>query len=179
MTDAAAQNPTHNRFSDGFIESVLTNVKTVAMVGASANASRPSYFVLTYLLNKGYSVAAINPGRAGTTIAGAPVYATLAEAPGPVDMVDVFRAPDAIPDVVSQVLAMDPLPKVLWLQLGIRNDHAVAPAEDAGIKVVQNRCPKIEYGRLSGEISWAGVNSNRVSARKSKLGAGNQHLVLR
>ena len=179
MSEPATRNPAHDRYTDAFIEGILANVKTVAMVGASAHAARPSYFVLTYLMNKGYSVAAINPGRAGSTIAGAPVYATLAEAPGPFDMVDVFRAPDAIPGVVAEVLAMDPLPKVLWLQLGIRNDPAVAPAEEAGITVVQNRCPKIEYGRLSGEISWAGVNSNRVSARKSKLGAGNQHLMLR
>lgn len=169
----------HDRYSDELIESVLAGVKTVAIVGASANAARPSYFVLTYLMGKGYSVCAINPGRAGGEIAGAPVYATLADAPGPIDMVDVFRAPDAIPGVVEEVLAITPLPKVLWLQLGIRNDAAIAPAEATGLTVIQNRCPKIEYGRLSGEISWAGVNSNRVSARKSKLGAGSQHLMLR
>ncbi|MEO1105270.1 MAG: CoA-binding protein, partial [Pseudomonadota bacterium] len=95
-----------------------------------------------------------------------------------VDMVDVFRAPDKVPSVVEEVLAMDARPKVLWLQLGIRNDEAVAPAEAAGITVIQNRCPKIEYGRLSGEISWAGVNSRRVSAKRPARMDGFQRLSI-
>lgn len=181
MADTASpqRNPAHDRYDDALIEDILASVKTVAMVGASANTVRPSYFVLTYLLNKGYTVHPINPGRAGGAIAGATVYATLADVPGPIDMVDVFRAPDAVPGVIDAVLALDPLPKVLWLQLGIRNDAAVARAEAAGIRVIQNRCPKIEYGRLSGEITWAGVNSGRMSSRKPRLGTGAQSLMLK
>lgn len=176
--DAPTPSP-HDRYDDTLIEGILASVKVIAMVGASANTVRPSYFVLKYLVEKGYSVHPINPGRAGDTICGRTVYASLADVPEPIHMVDVFRAPDAVPGVVAEVLALSPRPKVLWLQLGVRNDEAVAPAEAAGITVIQNRCPKIEYGRLSGEISWAGVNSGRVSARRPLRQAGFQHLGLR
>lgn len=171
-------NPKHDRYDDALIEGILSQVRTIAMVGASANTVRPSFFVLKYLTDKGFSVHPINPGRAGDTICGRTVHASLADVPEPVDMVDVFRAADAVPGVVEEVLALDPRPKVLWLQLGIRNDEAVALAEAAGITVVQNRCPKIEYGRLSGEISWAGVNSRRVSARRPNRLGGFQHLSI-
>jgi hypothetical protein len=156
----------HDTYDDALISDILARVKTVAMVGASANNVRPSYFVLKYLIEKGFAVFPVNPGRAGAEIAGRPAYATLAQVPGPVDMVDVFRASDAVPGVVEEALALDPKPKVIWLQLGIRNDEAAARAEAEGVTVIQNRCPKIEYGRLSGEIGWAGVNSRRISSRK-------------
>lgn len=169
----------HDSYDDDLIAGVLHSVRTIAMVGASANNVRPSYFVLTYLVAKGFTVYPINPGRAGGEIAGRPCFASLADVPEPIDMVDVFRAADAIPGVLDETLALIPLPKVIWLQLGIRNDEAAARAEAAGITVIQNRCPKIEYGRLSGEISWAGVNSRRVSARRPNLMGGFQHLKIR
>ena len=170
--------PDHDRYSDDLIEEVLSRVRTIAMVGASANLNRPSAFVLKYLTEKGYVVHPVNPGHAGKEIHGRTVVASLPDLPEPVDMVDVFRSSDAIPGIVEEVLAMDPRPTVLWLQLGVRNDAAVAPAEAAGIKVIQNRCPKIEYGRLSGEISWQGVNSRRLSARRPLRREGFQRLGL-
>jgi predicted CoA-binding protein len=166
----------HDRYPDALIEEILVSVRTVAMVGASANTVRPSFFVLRYLIDKGYTVYPINPGHAGKEIAGRPTFARLADVPEPIDMVDVFRASDAVPGVIDEALALSPLPKVIWLQLGIRNDEAAARAEAAGITVIQNRCPKIEYGRLSGEISWAGVNSGRVTARRPEQRAGFQRL---
>lgn len=166
----------HDRYDDSLIEEILGTVRTVAMVGASANTVRPSYFVLRYLTDKGYTVYPINPGHAGKEIAGRPTFTRLADVPEPIDMVDVFRASDAVPGVIDEALALSPLPKVIWLQLGIRNDEAAAKAEGAGITVIQNRCPKIEYGRLSGEISWAGVNSGRLSSRRPEQRAGFQRL---
>lgn len=156
----------HDRYDDELIGSILNSVRTVAIVGASANTVRPSYFVLKYLVEKGFTVYPVNPGRAGGEIGGRPAFATLADVPEPIDMVDVFRASEAVPAVMEEALALDPKPKVIWLQLGIRNDEAAARAEAEGVTVVQNRCPKIEYGRLSGEISWAGVNSRRITAKK-------------
>ncbi|MEM0908549.1 MAG: CoA-binding protein [Pseudomonadota bacterium] len=167
---------THDRYDDTLIRSILEGVKTVAMVGASANTVRPSYFVLTYLVAKGYKVFPINPGRAGHEIAGQRCYASLADVPEPIDMVDVFRAAEAVPAVLDEVLALEPLPRVLWLQLGVRNDNEAARAEAAGLTVIQNKCPKIEFGRLSGEISWAGVNTQRVSAKRPQRMAGFQRL---
>ena len=142
----------HDAYDDSYIAGILAEVKTVAVVGASANEVRPSFFVMKYLLGKGFSVIPVNPGQAGGKILGQTVYATLADIPVCVDMVDVFRASAAVPGIVEEVLAMRPLPGVVWMQLGVRDDAAAARAEAAGIKVVMNRCPKIEYGRLSGEI---------------------------
>ncbi len=169
----------HDRYDDALVEGILADVKTIAMVGASTNLNRPSAFVLKYLVEKGYTVHPINPGHAGKTIHGQTVVASLADLAGPVDMVDVFRASDAVPGVVDEVLAMETKPKVLWLQLGVRNDEAAAKAEAAGIAVIQNRCPKIEYGRLSGEIAWAGVNSKRLSSKRPARMEGFQRLGIR
>jgi len=169
----------HDRYDDALISGILDKTRTIAMVGASANTVRPSYFVLKYLIAKGFEVYPINPGRAGGEILGRPAYASLADVPVAIDMVDVFRAADAVPGIIVEALALDPLPRVIWLQLGIRNDAAAAEAEAHGITVIQNRCPKIEYGRLSGEISWAGVNSRRLSARRPQRTAGFQHLVIK
>ena len=169
----------HERYDDDLIEGVLASVRVIAMVGASANPVRPSSFVLKYLGEKGYTVHPINPGHAGGTIHGRPVYARLADVPEPVDMVDVFRQSDAVPGIVAEALALAPRPKVIWLQLGVRHDAAAATAEAAGLTVIQNRCPKIEYGRLSGEISWAGVNSRRLSAKRPARLEGFQRLGLR
>lgn len=169
----------HDRYPDAYIRGVLDEVRTIAIVGASANEVRPSFFVLKYLVQKGFTVYAVNPGLAGKEIAGRPVYGRLADVPGPVDMVDVFRNSDAAAGIVDEALALEPLPKVIWMQLGVRNDAAAAKAEAAGIKVVMNRCPKIEYGRLSGEISWAGVNSRTLSSKRPVRREGFQRLGLR
>ncbi|MER8960328.1 CoA-binding protein [Mesorhizobium sp. M0074] len=169
----------HDAYDNAYIAGILNSVKTIAMVGASANDVRPSYFVLKYLLGKGFSVFPINPGQAGKAILGQMTYARLADVPGPVDMVDVFRASAAVPGIVDEVLRLDPLPKVIWMQLGIRHDEAAARAEAAGIKVVMNRCPKIEYGKLSGEIGWTGVNSGVLSSKKPLMRPGFQSFGVR
>ncbi|MBZ9704521.1 MULTISPECIES: CoA-binding protein [unclassified Mesorhizobium] len=169
----------HDSYDNAYIAGILNSVKTIAMVGASANDVRPSYFVLKYLLAKGFEVFPINPGHAGKEILGRTVYGSLAEIAQPTDMVDIFRASAAVPGVVDQVLKLDPLPKVIWMQLGVRHDEAAARAEAAGIKVVMNRCPKIEYGKLSGEIGWTGVNSGVLSSKKPLMRSGFQSFGVR
>ncbi|MFA6157207.1 CoA-binding protein [Mesorhizobium sp.] len=169
----------HDSYDNAYIAGVLNSVKTIAMVGASANDVRPSFFVLKYLLAKGFSVFPINPGQAGKQILGRMTYARLADIPEPIDMVDVFRAAAAVPGIVDEVLALDPLPNVIWMQLGVRDDEAAARAEAAGIKVVMNRCPKIEYGKLSGEIGWTGVNSGVLSSKKPLMRSGFQSFGVR
>ena len=170
---------THDFYTDNEIRAVLENVGTIAMVGASAKDVRPSYFVLKYLLAKGYRVIPVNPGQAGKDILGQTVFAKLADIPEPVDMVDIFRSSAAAAGVVDEALGLSPKPKIIWMQLGVRNDEAAAKAEKAGLTVIMNRCPKIEYGRLSGEIGWTGVNTNRISARKPTMRTGYQHWGLR
>src|SRR5262249_12223354 len=159
----------HDNYPDAYIRGILNTVKTIAMVGLSPKDNRPSYFAFKYLLERGYHMIPVNPGQAGGEILGQKVYAKLADIPEPVDMVDVFRAAQFAPGVVAEALALNPRPKVVWMQLGIRNDEAAKLAEDNGIKVVMNRCPKIEYGRLSSEIAWMGVNTRTLSAKKAQL----------
>jgi predicted CoA-binding protein len=169
----------HDRYDDGYIRGILNTVKTIAMVGVSANTSRPSYFAFKYLLERGYRMIPVNPGLAGQDLLGQRVYASLPDIPEPVDMVDVFRASQYVPAIVEQVLQMQPRPRVLWMQLGVRSDVAAVRAEANGIKVVMDRCPKIEYGRLSSEISWMGVNSRTLSSKRAQLsGRGVQRLSL-
>jgi predicted CoA-binding protein len=168
----------HNTYSDDYIRDVLQSVKTIAVVGASANEARPSYFVFKYLLGRGYRMIAINPGLAGQELLGAPCYATLKDVPEPIDMVDIFRNSEAAGAVVDEALLLDPLPKAIWMQLSVRNDEAAARAEAKGVQVVMNRCPKIEYGRLSGEIGWTGVNSRVLSSKKPILMAGFQKFTI-
>src|SRR5437667_5072637 len=169
----------HNSYPDGYIRGILNTVKTIAMVGISPKDNRPSYFAFKYLLERGYQMIPVNPGQAGKDILGQKVYAKLSEIPEPVDMVDIFRASQFAPAVVDEALAMTPRPQVIWMQLGVRNDEAAAKAEAAGIKVVMNRCPKIEYGRLSSEIGWMGVNSRTLTSKKAKLlGGGVQRMSL-
>ena len=165
----------HDSYPDAHIRGILDSVKSIAIVGASPKDVRPSYFVARYLIDKGYRVFPINPGQGGKEILGRPVHASLAEVPEPIDMVDVFRGAEYAPRIVDEALALDPRPKVIWMQLGIRSDEAAAKAEAAGLTVIMNRCPKIEYGRLSGEIGWAGVNSRILSSKKPTLRAGFQH----
>jgi len=168
----------HDLYSDAYIADILSSHRTIAMVGASPNASRPSYFAMKYLLTKGFSVIPVNPGHAGKDILGQTVYATLADIPGPVDIVDIFRNSKAALPITRDAIAIGA--KVVWMQLGVRNGEAAKLAEEAGLKVVMNRCPKIEYGRLSGELGWAGVNSRTLSSKRPVLGAkGVQHRVLK
>ena len=166
-------------YDDQVIRDILDGVRTIAMVGASANSIRPSYFVLKYLLAKGYRVIPVNPGLAGTQLLGQRCYTDLSSIPEPIDMVDIFRGADAVPGIVEASLALEHKPKVVWMQLGVRHDEAAAKAEAAGLTVIMDRCPKIEYGRLSGEIGWTGVNSRTLSSKKRKIGTGVQSLGLR
>ena len=167
----------HDRYDDDYIAQVLGEVRRIAIVGASANTVRPSYFVQKYLLAKGYAVVPVNPGLAGAEILGQPVRASLADVPAPVDMVDVFRNSEAALEITRAAIALREQlgVRVVWMQLGVRHDGAAAEAEAAGLRVVMNRCPKIEYGRLSGEIGWMGVNGGMVSSRRPLLGPGVQN----
>lgn len=169
----------HDRYDDAYIRGILTTVKTIAVVGVSANTSRPSYFVFKYLLERGYRLIPVNPGLAGQHLLGQVAYASLLDIPEPVDMVDLFRASEHVLPIVRQALQMRPRPYAIWMQLGVRSDEAAELAEANGLKVVMNRCPKIEYGRLSSEISWMGVNSRTLSAKRAKLpGRGVQRMPL-
>ncbi len=166
-------------YPDEQIRSILKTCKRIALVGASDNPSRPSYFVFKYLSERGYDVIPVNPGRAGALILGKPFVASLAEIEGPLDMVEIFRNSEAAMGVTEEALKLDPLPKVIWMQLSVRNDAAAALAEAKGITVIMNRCPKIEYGRLSGEISWQGINSRVLSAKRPALSTkGFQKLTI-
>ena len=169
----------HDSYPDSYIRGILNTVKTVAMVGFSPKENRPSYFVFKYLLERGYRVIPVNPGQAGKEVLGQKVYASLSDVPVPIDMVDIFRATENVPPIVDEALTLTPKPQVIWMQLTVRNDEAAKRAEDAGLKVVMNRCPKIEYGRLSSEISWIGVNSRTLSSKRPQsLGKGVQKMRL-
>jgi predicted CoA-binding protein len=167
----------HDAYSDAYIRDILANNRTIAMVGASPNASRPSYFAMKYLKAKGFRVIPVNPGQAGKEILGEKVYASLADIEESIDIVDIFRGSAAALPIAKEAISIGA--KVVWMQLGVRNDEAAKLAEDAGLRVVMNRCPKIEYGRLSGELNWAGVNSRMLSSKRPLLGPkGVQHRVL-
>lgn len=169
----------HETYDNAYISGILQSVKTIAVVGASANDVRPSYFVMKYMLDKGYRVIPVNPGQAGKDILGQLTYAQLSDIPETIDMVDIFRASDAVPAIVEETLSLDPVPKAIWMQLTVRHDEAAARAETAGLQVVMNRCPKIEYARLSGEIGWNGINSGVISSRKPVMRSGFQSYGLR
>ena len=169
----------HDSYPDSYIRGILNTAKTIAMVGISPKDNRPSYFAFKYLMERGYRMIPINPGQAGKSILGQKVYARLSDVPEPIDMVDIFRASEHVLPVVKEAVALSSRPKVIWMQLMVRNDEAAKLAEDAGLKVVMNRCPKIEYGRLSSEISWMGVNSRTLSSRRAQnLGSGVQRMRL-
>ncbi|HEU4548299.1 MAG TPA: CoA-binding protein [Rhizomicrobium sp.] len=158
-------------YPDSLIKSILRSVRTIAMVGASANEIRPSYFALMYLLNKGYKVIPVNPGAAGTQILGQTVYASLKDVPAPVDMVDIFREAKYAPDIARETVAEKERlgVKVLWMQLGVINPEAERIGKDAGLTVIMDRCPKIEHGRFSGEMGWLGINRKLIDNRKPLL----------
>ncbi len=158
-------------YADSAIRRILSEVRTMVMVGASANWNRPSFFAMKYLQEKGYRVIPVNPGQAGKEILGEPVYADLAEVPGSFDMVDIFRASEAAGPITDQAIALakDKGIRVIWMQLGVRNDEAAARAEAAGLTVIMNRCPKIEFGRLNTELSWGGFNSGVITSKRRKV----------
>jgi hypothetical protein len=157
----------HDAYPDDYIRGILNSVKSIAMVGASPVDVRPSYFAFKYLVQRGYDMIPVNPGHVGKSLLGRPFVASLADIGRPVDMVEIFRSSAHLMPVVDEALKLSPLPKVIWMQLGGRDDAAAAKAEAAGIKVVMNRCPKIEWGRLSSEISWMGVNSRTISSKRA------------
>lgn len=159
----------HEAYDDAYIRAILKSVKRIALVGASSNEARPSYIVVKYLLERGYEIIPVNPGLAGQTLLGQTVYGSLKDVPGPIDMVEIFRNSEAAGPITDEALALSPLPKVIWMQLSVRNDAAAARAEALGVKVVMNRCPKIEYGRMSGEIGWQGINSRILSSRRPMM----------
>lgn len=157
----------HDRYPDSYLRAILRDVKTIAMVGASANWNRPSYFAMKYLQEKGYRVIPVNPVAAGQDILGEKVYATLDEVPAKIDMVDIFRNSDAAGPITDDAIRLGA--KVVWMQLGVRNDDAAKRAEAAGLRVVMNRCPKIEHARLTGKLEWHGIASGVISSKKRKL----------
>jgi predicted CoA-binding protein len=162
--------PDHDQYSDGLLRKVLGSVRTIAMVGASPDWHKASSFAMKYLQSKGYRIVPVNPRAAGKSILGETCYARLSEIPqketGKIDMVDIFRNSDAAGPLADEAVAIGA--KVVWMQLGVRNDAAAARAEKAGLTVIMNRCPKIEYGRLNGELSWGGFNSRIISSKRRK-----------
>ena len=169
----------HDQYDDSYIRGILNTVKTIAMVGASAKDNRPSYFAFKYLMERGYNMVPINPGLDGKELLGRKIYGRLSDVPEPIDMIDVFRASKYALPVVQEALTLTPRPRVIWMQLGVRNDEAAALAQANGMKVVMNRCPKIEYGRLSSEIGWIGVNSRTLSSKRAQIfGKGVQRMSL-
>ena len=156
----------HDAYDDDYIRAILRDVRVIAMVGASPSWNRPSYFAMKYLQAKGYRVIPVNPAAAGQEILGEKVHASLATIGEKIDRVDVFRNAEAAGPIADEAIAIGA--KVVWMQLGVRNDAAAARAEAAGLLVVMNRCPKIEYGRLSGALSWGGINSGVISSRRRR-----------
>lgn len=161
----------HDSYDDAYIRGVLNAVRTIAMVGASDNWNRPSYFAMKYLQKKGYRVIPVNPRAAASEILGEAVVKELRELTAPVEMVDIFRNSEAAGPITDEAIALAPEKgfKVVWMQLGVRNDEAARRAEAAGLSVVMNRCPKIEYARLNGELSWNGFNSNVISSKRRRI----------
>jgi len=168
----------HDTYDDNYIRGILNSVKSIAMVGASPVDVRPSYFAFKYLVQRGYDMIPVNPGHVGKTLLGRPFVASLSDIGRPIDMVDIFRNSSHIMPVVDEALTLAPPPKVIWMQLGARDDAAAAKAEAAGVKVVMNRCPKIEWGRLSSEISWMGVNSRTISSKRAPIPTQGMRLSL-
>jgi predicted CoA-binding protein len=157
----------HDKYSDSYLRLILKEIRVIAMVGASVNFNRPSYFAMKYLLDRGYKVIPVNPAAAGQEIMGQKVYASLGELPDKPDMVDIFRNSEAAGPLTDEAIKHGA--KVVWMQLGVRNDEAAKRAEAAGLKVVMNRCPKIEHSRLAGTIEWHGIASGVISSKKRAL----------
>jgi predicted CoA-binding protein len=156
----------HDTYTDEFLKDTLARVRTIAVVGASANWNRPSFFVMKYLQAKGFRIVPVNPKEAGSAILGEKVYVSLADIPHALDMVEIFRSSEEAGPITDEAVRLGA--KVVWMQIGVRNDAAAKRAEDAGLTVVMNRCPKIEYSRLYGELSWGGFNSGVISSKRRK-----------
>ncbi len=157
----------HDRYDDLYLRRILRETKTIAMVGLSANWNRPSFFAAKYLLDRGYKVIPVNPAAKGQEILGQKVHGSLDELPVKADMVDIFRNSEAAGPITDEAIRHGA--KVVWMQLGVVNEAAAKRAEDAGLKVVMNRCPKIEHSRLAGTIEWHGIASGVISSRKRTL----------
>ena len=155
------------KYEDSYVKSILADVKTIAMVGASTNWNRPSYFAMKYLQAKGYRVIPVNPVAAGQDLLGESVRASLDEIEESVDMVDIFRNAEAAGPITDDAIKIGA--QVVWMQFGVINPKAAARAEEAGLRVVMDRCPKVEYARLNGELSWNGFNSKVISSKRRKL----------
>jgi uncharacterized protein len=168
----------HDVYDDNYIREILNSVRSIAMVGASPVNVRPSYFAFKYLAQRGYDMIPVNPGHVGKSLLEKPFVASLGDIDRPIDMIDIFRNSSHISPVIEEALNLSPLPKVIWMQLGARDDAAAEKAEAAGVKVVMNRCPKIEYGRLSSEISWMGVNSRTLSSKRAPIPTQGMRLSL-
>ena len=153
-------------YPDWQIRRILRDVDTIAMVGASTNWNRPSYFAMKYLQEKGFRIIPVNPRAEGEKLLGETVYASLKDIPEPIEMVDIFQRSDRVPPVVDEAIEIGA--KIVWMQLTVRHDEAAKKAEDAGLTVIMDRCPKIEFGRLSGELGWSGINTRVITSRRSK-----------
>ena len=153
-------------YSDPYLRTILRDVRVIVMVGASPKWNRPSHFAMRYLQLKGYRVIPVNPASAGGEILGEKVYASVRDVPVAVDMVQIFRNSEAAGPLTDEAIAAKA--KVVWMQLGVRNDAAAERARAAGLKVVMNRCPKIEYGRLFGELGWCGVDTGVISSKRQR-----------
>jgi len=167
-------------YPDELIKSILRSNRYIAMVGASGNEMRPSYFAMKYLLDKGFRVRPVNPGMAGKTILNQEVYASLKDVPAPIEIVDIFRGSEYAPAIVAEALAeRERLGiKVIWMQLTVISEEAAKMAEAAGLTVIMDRCPKIEYGRFCGELGWMGINRKLIDNRKPKLfGKGGSLMI--
>ena len=151
--------------SDDLLRDILRRSKVFACVGVSPNPVRPSHYVGRYLGLKGYRVIPVNPGQAGQMLWGVEVKAQLSDITEPVDVVDIFRRPEAVPAIVDEALAMTPRPSVIWMQIGVTHPEAAAKAEAAGLTVIQDRCPKIEYQRLFGELRMGGFATGIISSK--------------
>lgn len=156
-----------DRYDDLYLRRILRETKTIAMVGLSANWNRPSYFAAKYLLDRGYKVMPVNPAAKGQEILGQKVHGSLDELPVKADMVDIFRNSEAAGPITDEAIRHGA--KVVWMQIGVVNEAAARRAEEAGLKVVMNRCPKIEHSRLSGTIEWHGIASGVITSRKRAL----------
>ena len=153
------------QYSDAFLRKILTRTKRIAVVGVSMNEVRPSFYVVRYLRLKGFDVIPVNPGHAGKTAFGTTVVSSLSEIEGGVDMVDIFRRSEHVPPIVDEALAAFPDLKTIWMQIGVENDEAAKTARARGVDVVMNRCPKIEYQRLFGELRMGGFNTGVISSK--------------
>ena len=157
----------HDDYADSYIRDILRNVRNIAMVGASTNWKRPSNFAMKYLIDKGYRVFPVNKNSVGDQIYGQTVYPNLMSIKENMDMIDIFRPSIEAPQLVEEAIKIGA--KVFWMQFGLRNDEAAEMAEDAGMKVVMNRCPKIEYSRLFGELGWSGFNTGVISVKRKRI----------